>query len=216
MCGRFWLGANIEDILRKYRIRNQEVNKYTKGEFYPSSNIPIIFENEERTMKFAKWGFPFDNRKGAVINARAESIKHKPMFRNSFYSTRCIIPANMFYEWKDEGNKQKNKYSIGLKDEDLFSLGGIYKLSLDENSNQQLTVVIITTESAGEMKDIHSRMPLIINDDKMDLWLNRNSSINHIEEILISNSNNKLVIEKCEVEKSKDADIEKYEQLSLF
>lgn len=216
MCGRFWLNCDIEEIFRKYNIRSQEIINYTKGDFYPSSNIPIILEDGEKTVKYAKWGFPFSSRKGTVINARAESIKHKQMFKDSFYSTRCIIPVNMFYEWKDEGNKRKDKYKIGLQDNSLFSLGGIYKVSFDEKSNEQMTVAIITTESEGDMQDIHSRMPLIVKDDEMDLWLNRNSSIKYVEEVLKSNINNKFIIERCEAEKAKGTSSDKYEQLKLF
>ncbi|SCG82776.1 hypothetical protein DW1_1203 [Proteiniborus sp. DW1] len=221
MCGRFLLNYDIEEIFRKYNIRSQEIIKYTKGDFYqgdfyPSSHIPIILESEEKILKLAKWGFPLIGKKGTVINARAESIKHRPMFKNSFYSARCLIPVNMFYEWKDEGNKRKTKYKIGLQENSLFSLGGIYKVSIDENSNEQMTVVIITTESEGDMKDIHSRMPLIVKDNEIDLWLNGSSSIKYVEEILRSNTNYKFVIEKCETEKAKGTDNEKYEQLKLF
>lgn len=216
MCGRFLLNSDIEEVFRRYYIRNQEIIKYTKGDFYPSSHIPIVLENGEKTVKFAKWGFSFSGRKGTVINARAESIKYKQMFKDSFYSARCLIPVNMFYEWKDEGNKRKAKYKIGLQDNSLFSLGGIYKVSLDENLNEQMTVVIITTESEGNMKDIHSRMPLIVKDNAMNSWLNRNDSIKYAEEVIKSNINNKFIIERCETEKSKSDDSEKYEQLKLF
>lgn len=210
MCGRFWLDCDIEDVFLKYKIRNQRITKWTKGDFYPSSNIPIVFEDEERNMEFAKWGFYFKDKKGIVINARAETVKSKQMFKNSFYNTRCIIPANMFYEWKDKGNKKKDKYKIGLKDSSLISLGGIYKISFDENHIRQLTVVIITTEAEGNMKTIHSRMPLIIKDDDIEKWLNRNTSIKDVEKVLKSNFNNKFIVKRCGI------DNEKYEQLKLF
>lgn len=216
MCGRFLLNCDFEEIIKKYNIKSQEIIKFTKGDFYPSSYIPIVLENGERIAKLAKWGFSFTDKKGYVINARAESIKHKPMFKNSFYSARCLIPANMFYEWKDEDNKKKTKYKIGLQDNDLFSLGGIYKIAFDENLKEQITVVIITTESEGDMRDIHFRMPLIVKDELVDLWLNKDTSIEYIEKILKSNINNKFVIEKCEPESVKSVDGEKYEQLKLF
>jgi len=216
MCGRFLLNCELKEILSKYNIKNQEIIEYIKGDFYPSSYVPVVLENGEKIIKLAKWGFFFTAKKGVVINARAESIKHKPMFKSSFYSARCLIPANMFYEWKDEGNKKKTKYKIGLQDNDLFLLGGIYKITFDEKQNEQISVVIITTESEGDMKDIHSRIPLIVKDELMDLWLNKDTSIEYIEDILKSNINNKFIIEKCEPESTKNADSEKYEQLKLF
>ena len=69
----------------------------------------------------------------------------RAMFKSSFYTARCVIPANLYYEWKDEGGKRKVKHGIGLQDKDIISLGGIYKVSLDEEGlMEQMTFVIIT------------------------------------------------------------------------
>lgn len=209
MCGRFMLDSDIEDILRQYRILNREVDDYNKGDFYPSQNAPIILKDEGNSLKSAKWGFPFYGKKRFVINARAESIADKQMFKNSFYSARCIIPANLFYEWKDEGNKKKVKYGIYLKDKSIMSLGGIFKLIPDEKGNKKLSFVIITTEANSRMKDIHFRMPLMIDDETLDYWLDNNTSINTIEEILKSNASHDLKTERI----SKN---EPFEQMKLF
>lgn len=208
MCGRFLLDSDIDDILKTYRIFKKEDNEYKKGDFYPSQNAPIVLKDEDMAIKLAKWGFSYNNQKGLVINARAESIKSKPMFKKSFYSERCIIPANMFYEWKDEGNRKKIKHRIGLQHSNLVSLGGVYRLSLDENSKKQLTFVIITTEAEGAMKEIHSRMPLIIKNEELDTWLDKEAPIKYVEEILQSNKNNKIIIETCEDEN--------HQQLKMF
>lgn len=209
MCGRFMLDSDIEDILKQYRILKREVDDYRKGDFYPSQNAPIVLKEEDNLLKFAKWGFPFYGNKRLVINARAESIMDKPMFKNSFYSARCIIPANLFYEWKDEGGRKKVKHGIYLKDKNIMSLGGIFKLASDEKGNRELSFVIITTEANKYMKDIHSRMPLMIDDETQDYWLDNNTPINIIKEILKSNSSHELKIERV----NKD---EPFEQLKLF
>lgn len=209
MCGRFMLDSDIEDILRQYKIINSEVDGYIKGDFYPSQKAPIILKKEGNLLKYAKWGFPFYGNKKLVINARAESIADKQMFKNSFYTARCIIPANLFYEWKDEGNNKKVKHKMCLKDKTFLSLGGVFKLTSDEKGNSELSFVIITTAANDHMKDIHSRMPLIIDDEALDYWIDKGTSINIIEEILKSNVNRDLKIEK----ENKD---EPFQQLRLF
>ncbi len=203
------LDSDIEDMLRQYRIVKSEVNDYKKGDIYPSEKAPIIIKDQVNLLKSAKWGFPLQGKKRLVINARSESIIEKPMFRDAFYGSRCIIPANLFYEWKDEGKRKKAKYEIYLKNKKFLSLGGIYKVISDEEGNKQLSFVIITTEANELMKDIHSRMPLIIYDETIDCWLDNKTPINTIEEIFKYNFKQDLIIERVD----KD---EPHKQLKLF
>ncbi|WP_236911218.1 SOS response-associated peptidase [Clostridium sp. Cult1] len=208
MCGRFLLDSSIEEIIRTYRIYIREIDGFDKGDYYPSQKAPIIFEKKERTITLAQWGFPYGDKKGLVINGRAETIMDKPMFKNAFYSGRCIIPANLFYEWKDEGHRNKVKHKISLQDSSLILLGGIYKVSIDEDSNKQLIFVIITTEANGNMKTIHSRMPLLIKNDMVNTWLKNSTSVEVLKEVLKDNRDNKLIVERAEDES--------YQQLRMF
>lgn len=208
MCGRFCLDAHIEDIVRTYGIYNKKIDKFDRGDFYPTNTAPIVLENGGRAISLAKWGFSIKKKKAVVINARAETIMEKPMFKDSFYSNRCIIPANLFYEWKDEGKRKKIKYEIGLKDSPLISLANIYKVSVDKNLDEQLIFAIITTEANETMKSIHSRMPLIIEDDMVDTWLRRNTPVEDLKRILKTEMDGKLVIKRSENEN--------FEQLRMF
>lgn len=196
MCGRFLLESDIEYILKQYRILKAEVDNYKKGDYYPSQDVPIVLKKNERTLKLAKWGFDLVNKKTLIINARAETVSTKPMFKNSFYTSRCIVPANLFYEWKDEGNDKKIMHEVYLKNKSLISLGGLFKTSYDKKGNEYISFAIITTEANSKMKEIHSRMPLIINEDSLDYWLNNKTPMNTIKKILKSNIENELIIER--------------------
>jgi putative SOS response-associated peptidase YedK len=44
-----------------------------------------------------------------MINVRSESVHEKPAFRQAIRYRRCIIPANGFFEWRQEG-KLKHLY----------------------------------------------------------------------------------------------------------
>jgi putative SOS response-associated peptidase YedK len=213
MCGRVLLDSGIIEMIQKFRIKNRLVDDYEKGELFPSQNLPIVLEQDERTIALAKWGFSLDFRKRLVINARAETITEKIMFREAIATTRCIIPANMFFEWQDQGGRKKIKYRIGLQDSDIMSLGGVYKVSLDKDLKPHLSFVIITTEADESMKEIHNRMPLILTDDAVDLWLKKDMSMNRISELLNSNFGHKFIIEKCD---DKPPEEKGYEQISMF
>ncbi len=52
-------------------------------------------------VRLLTWGFPGPSGKGLVINARAETVMDKPLFRLPFQGHRCLVPANGFYEWRD-------------------------------------------------------------------------------------------------------------------
>jgi len=217
MCGRYLLNCDIRDIYMKYRIQNIKAWDYNRGDFYPSQNALIVLEDKERIITNANWGFKYDNKKSIVINARAETITSRPMFRNSVYGARCIIPANGFYEWKDAGQRKKVKYKIGLQDSNLISLGGIYRIYVNENNEKQLTFVIITTDAEDDLRLIHPRMPLIIKDKDLDQWLDKNTPIELIGKMLKSNNGNKLAIERCGEDGAMDnIKGENYEQLKLF
>lgn len=216
MCGRFHLNSEIGNIITKYKINYKEFDEYSLGDFYPSQDAVIVLGSEKRVLTLGKWGFSNDYNKRIVINARAETIMEKPMFKNSFYSARCIIPANLFYEWKDEGNSKKLKYKIGLEGSDLISLGAIYKVSIDENQKKHITFVIITTEAEGDVKEIHNRMPLIIQDKDLDLWLNNNTPLQLVKKILKPSANFKFTIERSEDKPSQPVNGEYYEQMRMF
>lgn len=209
MCGRFMLDSDIEDLLHQYRILKREVDDYKKGDIYPSGNAPIVMDDNDRTLKSVRWGFPIDGKNKLVINARSESVVDKPMFKNSFNNARCIIPANLFYEWKDEGNKKKTKHEIYLRDKSTISLGGILKFLPNNTGDKELFFVILTTEANNHMKGIHSRMPLIIKNDAFDYWLDNDSSLEIIKEIIKSNKGHRFIIERNNKEQTG-------EQLRLF
>lgn len=209
MCGRFMLDIDIENVLQQYRILKIEMADYIKGDIYPSENTPIIVHDKDRTLKSAKWGFPLIEKNKLVINARSESIANKSMFKDAFNSSRCIIPASLFYEWKAEGDKKKVKHEVYLKGKNSLSLGGICKFTLNAQGEKELSFVIITTESNKHMKNLHPRMPLIIENNSINHWLDKNTPKTTIEEIIKSNVNHGLKIE------SKN-ETEPFEQMRLF
>lgn len=216
MCGSFLLMADVKQLLKYYVIEHEAVVEYEPGAFYPSKSTPIIYKKGKRSVALAKWGFTYSGKKGLVINARSETVISKPMFKDSYYSRRCIIPANLFYEWKDVGDRTKIKHEISLSDNSLISLGGIYKISMDENLREQWTFVIMTTEAMGDVKAIHPRMPLIMMRDQWDLWLDNNTPINLVEDVIQSNALHRFSIQRCKDESANTIYDWRNGQITLF
>jgi putative SOS response-associated peptidase YedK len=84
---------------------------------------------------------------------------------------RCLIPADGFYEWKKIDPKIKQAYNIGMADDGLFAFAGLWDRWKDPDGKPIESCTILTTDANGLLKDIHTRMPVILNRDDYDLWL---------------------------------------------
>lgn len=150
LCGRFLLDSSIDDLKNYYNITNEV--RYKRGELFPS-DTSIIVDNSG--FKSLSWGFPGKDK--LLINGRCETIFERPMFSASMESRRCLIPANRFLEWKDGV-----KYSIGIEASEIFSFGGIVKRFILKDGTVADRYLLLTTEASDNMKNIHHRMPLIL------------------------------------------------------
>ncbi len=110
-----------------------------------------------------RWGMlpAWAKMKRPVINARAETVTQKPMFRNSFRTRRSVIPVTAYYEWQAiPGGKQP--YCIRSKNGFPLLLAGLH--TEDE-------CVILTRSAQRDISYIHDRMPVVVNPDLMDAYL---------------------------------------------
>lgn len=175
MCGRFSLTVEGDDIAEYFNIRKGQVNYQPNHNIAPGQRIPVITGLcAQRRLSLMRWGLiPSWVKKPStgykMFNARAETLEQKPSFRNAFYKRRCLIPAESFYEWKQRGEDPFRIYLPGHK---LFSFAGIWELWEPQKGEAVLSCSIITTEPNEFMKDIHNRMPVILEDEeKMRTWL---------------------------------------------
>lgn len=138
----------------------------------PGEWLPIVTEEKPKELTTAFWGFvphwAKDGKAKAVINARAEGIATKPYFRSAFRSTRCVIPADGFYEWVTK-NGLKMPYYFERKDKKPFAFAGLY--SHLPKTEDKLGFTIITTEPNALVGKVHDRMPVILNDVNVMNWL---------------------------------------------
>jgi putative SOS response-associated peptidase YedK len=191
MCGRYYIDIDMKEIKRI--IEEAEKNIYDEsriGEIFPS-NIAPIYIQDEQAMKpiLAKWGFPKWDNKGLIINARAETLEEKFLFKNLLKTNRCTVPASAYFEWKEKGSgsKSKDKYIIKRPDK-LMYFAGLYdivpkqkqeQLSLFDTSEFDIYYTIITKKADTSVSHIHDRMPIIFEQNEIDDWLN-GKSINEI------------------------------------
>ena len=167
MCGRynFTVEQNDEilEILEKLNAKLHHTATVKTGDVYPTNQAPILVgEQEEISPTISAWGFPKFDEKGVIINARSETASEKRTFRDSLHNRRCIIPSTGFYEWDSE----KRNFLFRMEGRKVLYMAGLYTHYRDE-----LRFVILTTQANESMKEIHTRMPLVIPKEEISTWI---------------------------------------------
>lgn len=187
MCGRFGLWLE-EGIFHRFNIADINVTVPTSYNIAPGMNSFLVTRNSPNKGEIMRWGLvpPWakDVRIGyKMINARAETITEKPMYKNSFKNKRCLIPFNAFYEWKKEG-KEQTPYLFHDKANPYLSFAGLYEVAQDGDGKELKSFTIITTKANSSMKGIHERMPVILKPEEEDLWLDKTTPESKLLELL--------------------------------
>jgi putative SOS response-associated peptidase YedK len=175
MCGRFDCHSDISVILKVFTIDRLSIEYQPHYNIAPSQNIIVIKDSGQRELIQCRWGFlpswAKDPAMGfKMINARAESVADKPAFQDAFKYQRCLVPADGFFEWVQEG-KVKQPVYIRLKSHTPVGFAGLYSVWRSPDGEDICTCTIITTDANEVLRPIHDRMPVIIPKDKEDLWL---------------------------------------------
>ncbi|MDD3977880.1 MAG: SOS response-associated peptidase [Methanomicrobium sp.] len=177
MCGRFVRISPIQVIKKRFRVKHVLPPSVPPSyNVAPNQVVIIITDLGQRNIVPSRWGFLPSWAKNMsignkMINARAETVTEKPAFRYAFKKQRCLIVADGFYEWENRNYKKYPVY-IKLKHGEPFGFAGLYNLWESPDRSMICTCTIITTVSNDLISPIHQRMPVIMPQDKEDLWLN--------------------------------------------
>ena len=108
----------------------------------------------------------------STFNAKAETLTDRPAYRNAFLKRRCVLPAEAFYEWVGP-KKERQPLNIARKDRKLLSMAGLFNYwkPAASQGRPMLTFTVVTTAPSQWMARIHNRMPVILQDDQIDTWL---------------------------------------------
>jgi len=175
MCGRFYLIASAAEIKKKFSL-DQPLDLVPRYNIAPTQSSPIIMgAAKSRSLHLARWGlvpsWSRDLSLGArMVNALAEEIDDKPVFRSAFAAQRCLVPANGFYEWQAKGTK-KPPYKITLRHGALIAFAGLWARWVPEGGDPVETFTIVTTRASKLVGEVHDRMPVIIAPTDHQRWL---------------------------------------------
>jgi putative SOS response-associated peptidase YedK len=178
MCGRYRLSRRKQLIEEYFETASSDVEWPPRYNIAPTQTVPIVRQHATqsvRQLSMVRWGLipswsddAFSAAK--MINARSESAATLPAFRDAMKSRRCVIPADGFYEWKRNG-KIKQPFCFEIDDGKLFAFAGIWERWQDPTGQWIKSCSILTTAANAVMAPVHDRMPVILDPDDYDLWL---------------------------------------------
>jgi putative SOS response-associated peptidase YedK len=182
MCGRFALTTSGATLAEEFEVDTTSTKmmsalgpRYNIAPTQPVVAVRLEPKSGERELVFFQWGFipawAKDPKIGArMINARSESVAEKPAFRAAFKRRRCLIPADGFYEWQRQDGKKQPLY-IHSSNNHVFAFAGLWETWQGADGSEIDSCTILTTEANDLVRPIHDRMPVIIEPDDYNLWL---------------------------------------------
>lgn len=199
MCGRYNIATNAQGLYDAFKILSNDLNfdfvtiNYNVHPSPPEADenhlvrAPVIryLEGHYEAIP-AIWPLIPKWAKGKVTkystaNAKSETVATTRSYQHAWKTAqRCLIPATGFYEWQVvEGQKYKQPYNIGLKNQPVFAMGGLWEESVNPDTGQSVnSFTILTTEANPLMAKIHNtkkRMPVIVDKNDYKKWLTSES-----------------------------------------
>lgn len=182
MCGRFTLALEHEQLLLQYGFTDVDFTFLPRFNIAPMQESPIVAIDEgKRVLRLMRWGlvpsWSKDETIGSrLINARGETVREKPSFRASFKRRRCLVPATGYYEWKEllesrPTKKVKVPMYFTIRGGESFSFAGLWDSWERFDGKKLATFTIITTEPSPLAAQVHNRMPVILERNAEQLWL---------------------------------------------
>jgi putative SOS response-associated peptidase YedK len=172
MCGRFAFFSLTPEVFHQFGLAAAPAGWQPRYNIAPRQPAAVVRDEGGRRMELMRWGLvPHWAREASIgnrlINARAESVASKPSFREAFQRRRCLIPADGFFEWQNEGRRP---YFIRPAGGGVFGLAGLWEV-WQRGKEPLYTFTIITCPASAQLQHLHQRMPVILAPQHYPAWL---------------------------------------------
>jgi len=179
VCGRVYQTYTDEELYFQY-LNKRPLIPLQFAPVYnlcPTQDSPVLrLVNGERQFDSMRWQLvpnwePAFGTKLTTINAKSETVFESPLFGELITRQRCIVPISGFYEWKADG-RIKRPFKIHRADNAIMSLAGVWDAWRPGTPDERRSFSILTTRANRFMRDIHDRMPVIVDQGAIGDWLN--------------------------------------------
>jgi putative SOS response-associated peptidase YedK len=178
VCGRFTLAQTDPSQLRERFPVGEGLAVRRRYNVAPGDDVLAVVRREDSAPEGAllRWGLvPYWASEPAqlgvkTINARAETIAERPVYRDAFARRRCLVVADGFYEWSSG-----TPHWISREDGAPFAFAGVWATwrprGGDRDAEALRSCSIVTTAAAGAIRHLHDRMPVILDPAAEDVWI---------------------------------------------
>jgi putative SOS response-associated peptidase YedK len=197
MCGRYILTAPGQTLQRQFDVVNAR-RLAPRYNIAPMQDAPVVRQRREgeceRLLNSLRWGWvpadAEDPRSGVpLINLRAETARDKSIFRNALQKRRCLVPADGFYEWPQEGERRQPRL-VTRRDGRLFAFAALWERWIPKERRPDAprfidSFAILTTAANALLRPLHDRMPAILAEDAYGLWLDHETELTELRLLLV-------------------------------
>ena len=180
MCGRFARRSTQQVLADWFGVEPEDMPFFAPTyNAAPQSTQPVVRQNADTGKpEFAlmRWGLvPYwakDAKIGySTINARAEEVAAKPLYREAFKKRRCLVPADAFYEWQQINAKTKRPFAFGMRGGEPYAFAGLWERWKPKEGAPLETFTILTTDPNALAEPVHNRMPVILDPQDYTRWI---------------------------------------------
>lgn len=177
MCGRYLLSSPIDLVRRVFRVADPPINLAPRWNIAPTTACLVVRLDDQGRRRFAtlRWGLVPSwarDMSGAsrMINARGETVAEKPAYREALRKRRCLVPADGFYEWPEQG-EDRRPLLFRLPDGQPMAFAGLWESWRGPDATAVETFTIVNTEARGAMRGYHHRVPIVLGVAEQYAWL---------------------------------------------
>jgi len=178
MCGRYATFLPPEAVVALFQTRGPIPNWAPTWNMAPTRDAPVVRlhpDTGERRLDLLRWGLVPHWAKDPksvrmTINARCETLASTPMFRDAFARRRCLVPADVFYEWQVIDGA-KHPWAIARADGQPMVFAGLWEGWRGADGTVIRSFTIVTTGANDALRPLHERMPVVLEPDDWPLWL---------------------------------------------
>lgn len=210
MCGRLSQYRGIHDFVAVLSIPDALINHVGNEPLAhynaaPTTQLALLhLENERLHADAVRWGWRphWATDRTEPVNARVEKVAHGPYFR-AIWPHRAICPIDNWFEWVDAGDGNKQPWLIRRRNRAPVFCAAIGQYPIGGAPHREHDgFVILTTDSAGGLLDVHDRRPVVFSPELAREWLDPATPKERAEEMALSQGEVSDVFEWYKVDKA--------------